>query len=135
MSPSMRILYFVVLGLSLLSVWFGVHELAQVPLGNIQGIAMVSIGMLMLGWVIAHPARPLTDLDANSLQHKFAIRFDPVAQALLAKPLIYVGMFIGWLTVALSTKPALQPALILILWTAGMVIFLVGTATPGIRLK
>jgi len=134
MSPSIRLIYFILLVLSLLSAWFGVHELLQVPLGNIQGFVMVGIGMLMLAWVMAHPPKPLTDLDANSIQSRISSRLDPIAQALLKRPLIYVGMLVGGLAVGLALNPALQPWSILIMWVAGILLFLVGTATLGIRI-
>jgi hypothetical protein len=128
----MRLLYFILLGLSLLSAWFGVHQLLQFPLGNFQGFAMVGMSMLLIAWVVAHPLKDLSDVDANSIQARIARRFDTIAEAMLKRPLIYVAMALGALTVALATKPALQPWPILILWTTGIVLFVVGTATPDI---
>src|SRR6266508_1379778 len=135
MSPSQRLIYFVLLSLSLLSAWFGVHELAQVPLGNIQGLAMVGTGMLILAWVVAHPLKPLTDVDASSIQSRISRRFDPLVQAMRKRPLIYVGMLVGGLAVLLAPNPALQPWPILLIWAAGILLFVVGTTTMGIRLE
>jgi len=131
----MRLLYLVLLGLSLLSVWLGVHQLSQVPVGSLAGVAMVSLGMLILAWLIIHPLEPLTHLEENSWQGRIAGRFDAVAQAILMRPLIIAGLFVGLLTVAASTQPALQPGPILILWSAGILLFLVGTMTPGFQRK
>lgn len=135
MSPSMRLLYLILFALSLLSAWFGVHQLLQFPLGNFLGFTMVGMSILILAWVIAHPLKSLADMDANSLQGKISRRFDPFAQAMLKRPLIYVSMLVGILTVGLAKNPALQPFPILILWTTGIVIFVVGTATPEFATK
>ena len=131
----MRLLYFILISLSLVSAWFGMHELSEVPLGNVQGLALVGMGMLILAWVMVHPLKPLSNLDANSFQSRISRRFDPLIQSMLKRPLIYVSMFVGALTVAFATKPALQPWPILFLWSAAIVLFLVGTATPGIRMS
>lgn len=137
MSPSIRLLYLILLILSLLSAWFGVHELLQFPLGNFKGFTLVGMGMLILAWIIAHPLKSLADMDANSLQGKISRRFDPIAEAMLKRPLIYVSMLVGLLAVALAKNPALQPLPILMLWITGIVLFVVGTATPrfGIRMR
>lgn len=134
MSPSIRLIYLILLSLSLLSASFGVHELSQVPLGNIQGLAMVGIGILILAWMIIHPLQPLTDADVNSIQRRISIRFDPLAHTLLKRPLIYVGMLVGALALPLTSNLALQPWPILIIWATGILLFLVGTATLGFQI-
>jgi dolichyl-phosphate-mannose-protein mannosyltransferase len=135
MSPSLRLIYFLLLSLGLLSAWFGVQELSQVPLGNIQGLAMVGTGMLILAWVVVHPLKPLREVAEDSLLKRIAVRLDPLAQGMLNRPLIYAGMLVGGLAVPLSSNLAFQPWPVLIIWAAGILLFLVGTAQPGILLE
>ena len=92
MSPSIRVMYFLLLSLSLLSALFGVHELLQVPLGNIHGLIMVGIGMLILAWVIVYPLKPLNDRYDNSLQRRISIRFESLMPARLKQPLISIAI-------------------------------------------
>ncbi|MGE5376342.1 MAG: glycosyltransferase family 39 protein [Bacteroidota bacterium] len=124
MSPSLRLLYFLLLILSLLSLWFGVQELSRVPLGNFSGLAALGAGMLLLAWVMASSHKAGT----NPIQNRAMPWLDPLAQALLDRPQLYAGVLIGVVAVILATKPSFQPWPILLIWTVGICLFLTGSA-------
>jgi hypothetical protein len=131
MSPSVRFVYFLLLILGLLSLWLGVQELSQAPLGNIKGLAMVAVGMLILAWILANPLKSIDDGDPNSTQNRVLRRLAPLAQALFDRPLLYCGMLLGIAAVIFATRPSLQPWPILLIWGAGVLLFLIGTSAHG----
>ncbi len=129
MSPSVRFLYFLLLILSLLGMWFGVQEILQAP--GLKGVIMVAAGMLVLAWIMTNPFKTSGTADTNSAQSRMIRWLDPLAKALLDRPLIYAGILTGMIAVILSTNPSLQPWPILLIWAAGVLLFLIGTVSRG----
>jgi hypothetical protein len=128
MSPSVRFVYFLLLILGLLGLWLGVQVLSQAPLGNIKGLVLIGLGMLLLAWVLANSLKSLDSEDPNSTPGRIMRWLTPLAQALFDRPQLYIGILIGVVAVLLTSKPSFQPWPILIVWTVGILLFLIGSA-------
>jgi hypothetical protein len=129
MSPSGRLLYFLLLIFSLLGMWLGVQALLPAP--GIGGITLVAAGMLILAWIMTNPLKSPGAADTNSFLDKIMRRLDPLAREMLDRPLMFAGILTGVMAVLLSTKPAFQPWPVLLIWSAGVLLFLVGTLSHG----
>lgn len=133
MSPSIRLSYLLLLGISLILAWFGIHQLVNLPAGSAGGLVLLGAAMLLFAGLVAKGPQLLMAMQARVSQTPIARQLDPLVQTLFDRPLMCLGILAGAFAIAVALSPAFQPWPVLILWAAGLMLFLLGVAPRAPR--
>lgn len=123
MSRSVRLSYLLILSTSLLLAWFGVKKTIDDSPGNVSGILIVVVALLIFTWIVTSAPQLATSAE-NQPPSKLARHLEPLIQALLEHPLIYSAVLAGCCAVAVAPYPSFQPWPVLGLWLASIALFL-----------
>src|SRR5215212_7544844 len=128
MSRNTDLGYLLLLSTSVLLASFGIQKMIDTPSGSVSGILLVGMAMLIFAWIVAKAPRLIMNMDESSTERKIMRRLDPLFQALLDRPMLYCGILAGACAILVAPYPSFQPWPVLVFWSMGLTLFLVGVA-------
>src|SRR5215213_2473515 len=128
MSPSIRLSHLLLLSISLLLAWLGVHQLRDMSSGGISGLLLLGIAMFIFAWAVTKARRLLLAVDTDSTQSTSTWRLGRLIRAVRDRLGLHSSILFGGCAVLIAPYPSFQPWPVLALWVAGITLFLVGTA-------
>jgi hypothetical protein len=128
MSPSIRLSHLLLLSISLLLAWLGVHQLRDMSSGGISGLLLVGMAMLIFAWAVTKARRLLLAVDTDSTQSTSTWRLGRLIRAVRDRLGLHSSILFGGCAILVAPYPSFQPWPVLALWVAGIVLLLVGAA-------